>query len=296
MASIYDEMKRKQAQSSAASPGSASKYTGMVGLSAGTQQNLGKLQQGYKPSDAVNQAQNYLSQVNAQKPADYQSAYSPQLNDIYNKIMNRGEFKYDLNGDALYQQYKDQYMRQGQQAMMDTMGQAAALTGGYGSSYASTAGNQAYQQYLTQLNSIVPQLYDKAAARYDQAGSNLLNQYNVAQTADSADYQKYQDALSQYNTDRSYALNQYGTLYGNDYQKYQDHLSYWQGLAGTENSDYYNAQNLAWQQEQRDAAAAAAAASSGWNPPRKGKVTAKIDESFARWLQLLKGNPRLTEK
>ena len=37
----------------------------------------------------------------------------------------------DLNGDALYNQYRDQFMRQGKLAAADTVGQVSALTGGY---------------------------------------------------------------------------------------------------------------------------------------------------------------------
>ena len=57
---------------------------------------------------------------------------------------------------TLYRQYESAYRRGGKQAMEDTMANAAALTGGYGNSYASTAGNQAYQSYLAELNQILP--------------------------------------------------------------------------------------------------------------------------------------------
>jgi hypothetical protein len=33
------------------------------------------------------------------------------------QIQNRPAFSYDVNSDALYQQYKDQYIRQGKLAM-----------------------------------------------------------------------------------------------------------------------------------------------------------------------------------
>ena len=73
---------------------------------------------------------------NAQKEVPkYAGTYDTQLQDIYNQIINRDKFKYDINADMLYQQYKDQYVNLGQMAMKDTMGQDAALTGGYGSSY-----------------------------------------------------------------------------------------------------------------------------------------------------------------
>ena len=65
--------------------------------------------------------------------------------------LNRGDFQFDVNADALYQQYKDHYTQPGKTAMQDTVGKAAALTGGYGSSYAQTVGQQAYQAHLKQL-------------------------------------------------------------------------------------------------------------------------------------------------
>ena len=47
-------------------------------------------------------------------------------------------------------------MQQGKQAMQDTMGQAAALTGGYGSTYGQAVGQQQYDAYLQNLNDEVP--------------------------------------------------------------------------------------------------------------------------------------------
>ena len=84
----------------------------------------------YTPSDTVKQAEALLQEQLAQKPGAYTSAWQTQLNDTLQKILNREKFSYDLNGDALYQRYKDQYTTQGKLAMMDTMGQAAAMTGG----------------------------------------------------------------------------------------------------------------------------------------------------------------------
>lgn len=63
---------------------------------------------------------------------------------------------------------------------MDTMGQAAALTGGYGNSYAQSAGNQTYQQYLTALNDQVPSLYQQAFNVWQNEGDRLLQMYDLA--------------------------------------------------------------------------------------------------------------------
>ena len=237
MASTYDEKKKLQTTAT----------SGYQGTSANTQQRLSTLQQGYTPSQNVQNAQNQLTQVQAQRPTAYTSPYTQQLEGIYQQIVNRQPFKYDMNGDMLYQNAKDQYVQGGRQAMMDTMGQAASLTGGYGNSYASTAGNQAYQQYLLQLNAMLPDFYDRAAARYDQQGADLYNQYGLMQDRENAEYGRYQDSLAQWNTDYANAQSAYYNAYNQDYGAYQDALGYWQQQAAAENADYWAVRDQAYQ-------------------------------------------------
>ena len=101
----------------------------------------------YKESQRVTDAYKAYQQNQANKVSvnDWTGGtYGQNLQNTINKINNREKFSYDINGDALYQQYKDQYVNLGQMAMKDTMGQAAALTGGYGSSYGQAVGQQQY--------------------------------------------------------------------------------------------------------------------------------------------------------
>lgn len=109
-------------------------------------------------------------------------SYIDQLNSLYDQVMGRGKFQYDLNGDMLYRQTADQYNQLGRQAMRDATGTAAGLTGGYGNSYANQVGNQAFQQYLTQLNAQIPEFYDRAYDAWLQQGDDLLTQYQMALT------------------------------------------------------------------------------------------------------------------
>ena len=92
----------------------------------------------------------------------------------------RPDFQYNLADDPLYNQYKEQYQRQGRLAMLDTMGQARANNGGYGTSYAMQVGQQAYNNQLAALNDRIPELYNIALSRYQNAGNDLLNRYNFA--------------------------------------------------------------------------------------------------------------------
>ena len=128
----------------------------------------------------------------------YNSPYSKLLSGAVNDIQNRKDFEYDLNEDALYKQYADQYKALGNQAMQDTMANAATLTGGYANSYATTAGQQAYNSYLQQLNDIVPQLYQQARSNYDNQTQNLYNKASLYQGLDSEAYQRWSNNRNYY--------------------------------------------------------------------------------------------------
>ena len=123
----------------------------------------------------------------------YQSQYRDQIQGLYDQIANRKDFTYDVNADAMYQQLKDQYVQGGRMAMMDTMGQAQAMTGGYGNSYAQGVGQQAYQGYLQGLNDQVPNLYQMALNRYIQQGDQMLDQYSMLTAQEAQDYARWQD-------------------------------------------------------------------------------------------------------
>lgn len=127
--------------------------------------------------------------------------YGQAVKDAYDAYNKREKFSYDLNGDALYQQYKDKYITQGRLAMADTIGQASAMTGGYGSSYAVTAGNQAYQSSLQNLNDIVPQLYQMAYDRYTQEGNDLKDKYSMLNNMYQTEYGEHRDKVGDYNTE-----------------------------------------------------------------------------------------------
>lgn len=139
-----------------------------------------------------------LSSSGADKP-QYKASYEKRLDELYDKLATRGEFKYDAAGDALYNGYKDSYIRQGQRAMRDTIGQAAALTGGYGSSYAESVGRQSYDAYLEKLGAVVPELYSLAYERYSDEGDALRAQYDLTEGLRDREYKQYTDALENYN-------------------------------------------------------------------------------------------------
>lgn len=159
-------------------------------------------------------------------------------NDWYNQVMadieNRPDFTYDFNTDAMYQQYKDKYMKQGKMAMQDTMGQAAAMTGGYGSSYASTAGNQAYQASLENLNDIIPQLYQMAYDQYNQKTQDLYNQHGLLSSELATAKQDHMDGYNM-------LLNQYGIASDDYYNGGSIYDTEQKGIIDTNQANFENA-------------------------------------------------------
>lgn len=145
-------------------------------------------------SSTVQQAQNMLQQQLSGRT--YQSPWQPKINDMMTQYLNRDKFTYDLNADALYNQLREQYALMGQQAMMDTMGQAAMLTGGYGNSYAQSVGQQAYQGYMQLLSDKVPDLYQLALNQYLSEGEKMQSDIGMMMQQDSMDYGKYRDQIA----------------------------------------------------------------------------------------------------
>lgn len=217
-----------------------SPYT-MSGVSDYTRSKLNGLEGGYTPSGSVQAAQAYLEQVKASKPGAYQSRWDDELTSLYDQIRNRKKFSYDMGTDPLYQQYREQYQRLGRLAMQDTMGQAAALTGGYGSTYGEQVGQQAYNAYLQNLNDIVLQLQQQAYQRYQDEGTDLYNQYSLVKGRDDTDYGRYRDTVSDYYSDLSDARSAYNSERSLDQSQWATMLDYWAQKANNENAAYLQA-------------------------------------------------------
>lgn len=135
-----------------------------------------------------------------ENPGTYTSRYQGTLDSILAQLSNPDEFHYEFNGDELFKSYADLYTQKGKQASLDAMGQAAGLTGGYGSSYGQQVGQQTYQNYLLGLYDKGLELRDRAYGMYRDQLGDLQNLYQNYMNAETMDYGKYSDALSDYRT------------------------------------------------------------------------------------------------
>ena len=233
----------------------------------------------YQESDRVKKLAEQLSQLEAAKPGAWTGGqYGQQMQDALKAIQNRKKFSYDMGTDPLYQQYREQYQRLGRLAMQDTMGQAAALTGGYGSTYGEQVGQQAYNAYLQNLNDIVPQLQQQAYQRYQDEGTDLYKQYSLVKGREDTDYGRYRDTVSDYYSDLSDARSAYNSERSLDQSQWATMLDYWAQKANNENAAYLQA--LAAEQ-----AAAKKSGGGGGGSSSSAKLSDKKNNTLAKAAQ-----------
>ena len=204
-------------------------------------------QSGYTPSDAVLAAQAYLQQQIAGKPGAYSSKYGAQLDSLLNEMMNRPAFTYDARNDPIYNIYKDMYIQNGRRAMQDTMGNAAALTGGYGSSYAQSAGQQMYNQYMENLNSVVPQLQQQAYQRYSDEGDRMAQNFQMMNQLENQNYTQYRDSVGDWQLERQLAQQAALQAEQMDRQQYQYDTTFRENQRQFNSNDAYRQAQLAEQ-------------------------------------------------
>lgn len=203
----------------------------------------------YKMSERVAGLERDMNAIKEQKPTDWLGGtYGDQVKGLNEQIQNYKPFSYDLNGDMLYQQYKNQYINHGRQAMMDTMGQAAAMTGGYGNSYAQTVGQQTYQGYLNGLNDRIPELYQLAMNKYQNDYNMLRDRYDVANSAYNQEYGEYRDKVSDWNNDFNNAYNMFNNERANEQSMWASDRDYYANAANNLDQQEYNRQFGEYQQ------------------------------------------------
>lgn len=200
------------------------KYVGFANNATGETANQSQLTSGgygntYKGNSASQAQDNYLSKL-----------YNNFAN-IYGTT-DRTAGSGALNTDGLWQNYADQYVRGGRQAMRDTLGQYEANTGGYANSLATGAAAQAYYKYLDELNGQWPRNAfprgrgGKAAPVYD----NILDAWTgAAPVPENMTAGEFANLLS-YGT-APILDNDGGTV-----QYDQSYLDYLQGKKGSKNT------------------------------------------------------------
>lgn len=153
---------------------------------------------------------------------EYEGRYSDEVNKRLRDAIDRKPFNYNVNEDKLFSQYKSAYENSGKRAMQDTMGDAAALSGGYANSYAVTAGQQAYNSYMEKLSDKVTELEQLAYKRYRDDEDAAYRRLNALLDMENTDYGRYRDSVSDLRDKRDfdYRVSQDSIAQGNKDREY----------------------------------------------------------------------------
>lgn len=135
----------------------------------------------------------------------YNSEYMDQLNALARQLTSMNYD--DWTKGSQYQALADRYGASGRMSMQDVLGQVASRTGGLASSYATTAAQQQYNQYMAQLEEVARQLYS-------QERGDLMDSASLYRNLANDEYDRYRDSLSDYNARLKAAQSAARSAYG----------------------------------------------------------------------------------
>ena len=235
-------------------------------------------------------ARNYIDSKNAYPgpsaaaggAAAYADPYADRLESALSRLESREPFSYDPESDPVFQSYRAAYRREGDRAARNTIGEAAALTGGQASTAAVAAASQARDYYNSKVGDVIPELYQLAWQMYESEGSSLLSEIEALAGLSAAAYERQADRLAQ-----DYAIYADGRDFA--YNQYQDVLDREQAAAQSWYDRTYDANRLAQsgRQDEADRAydRAMAFLNAGVMPTDQMLRAAGIDKESARSLR-----------
>ena len=142
-----------------------------------------------------------------------------QIDATLDKIVNPESFSYDYRTDPIYQQYAEAYERNGKNAMEDSYGMAAAKSGGIGGSYAQTAAQQTYNNYMAALNDKVPELEQNAYSRYISEYNRELQALDALNADRNVKYGQWSDGQNLIRQDEATAWERQWAQQQQDYER-----------------------------------------------------------------------------
>lgn len=170
------------------------------------------------------QLQGYLDMYN--QPVSYEKTWGDlAYEDLIRQALGMNYTDW-TQGDA-YAALRDRYTENGRNAMLDTLGQISARTGGLASSYASAASAQQYNEYMKLLE-------DAARDAYNQERGYVIENAGLAQGVGNQEYNRWMDIYGLNADNRDRAVNLLQNMLGYAYD--DDALSYNRGLTAQDDA------------------------------------------------------------
>lgn len=194
----YSNVLKKQMSSGASKSSVSDTLKKRISKASGTE---GLTQYAY--DDVYDEAIRYImgNGVFTERPT-YKNSYENDISKLIKKLLNTKTFSYNPYDDDLYEFYRQQYIREGERAMEDLLGELSATTGGVASSYAVSAAAQARENYNRKLTDKIPQLYEDAYERYIDGIEKDETTLKLLQALSDGEYDRYLDSIELYNKER----------------------------------------------------------------------------------------------
>ena len=234
----YSQLLKKQMSSGASGKTVAGTLKKRVAKASGTD----GLSQ-YTADDVYDQAIKYIMGANAfsydEKRPEYKNSYKSEIDSLYKKLTGIKDFSYDPYDDDLYEYYRKQYIREGNRAMEDILGELSAMTGGVASSYAVSAAAQGRNYYNQKMTDMIPKLYEDAYERYIDSIERQEKNIDILSSLADSEHKRYLDSMDLYNRDREF-----------DYKAFLERLDYDRILRDDEKwQTEFDNENSQWQTE-----------------------------------------------
>ncbi len=149
----------------------------------------------------------------------YKDGYSDKIKETLD-ILDKREFSYDPSRDKVYQMYRDSVKTSAELALADATGLAAALNGGYSTSYAQQAGQSAYMQRMKEADEILPQLYKEAYSRYSDETDDIEDKLELLRDLSGDEWDRYLDMLEEYNDEGERLFDRYTELSDEEFDRF----------------------------------------------------------------------------
>lgn len=149
----------------------------------------------------------------------YEGSHQSAINKAREMLENR-EFSYDVNTDEAYLKYRDSVKNSAELALADAMGNAAALNGGYATSYAQLAGQAEYRNTMKSADEKVLDLYKEAYERFSDETENIEDYLEILLEMDDTEWDRYVDMLDAYNEEGEVLFDQLREISDEEFDRF----------------------------------------------------------------------------
>ncbi|MBE6715119.1 MAG: LysM peptidoglycan-binding domain-containing protein [Ruminococcaceae bacterium] len=183
-----------------------------------------------EPLGTPSKAKYEISKWQKERPMEYHNTYSKEIDSLLDELLGKN-FEYDPLSDAAFLNIRDERVKNARLAMEDTMGRAAALTGGYSNSYAQGAANQAYNSALGDISELIPELYSAAYDRYADEREGLADSIKLLSDMSDGEFDRYTEMMKLYLSEGEMLWDNYKDLTDAEFERFLDYASLLQKAA-----------------------------------------------------------------